>query len=433
MDQVDERASALSHVLSGRGLDQAAARLEKLRLAVEEHAVRAGASSRYSRAEERFRLDGGYAAEGEAHRLARGLGLAEGRLDLPLGALSGGERRRVELARILFAGSDVLLLDEPTNHLDTDAKTWLLDFLRRYRGALLVISHDLDLLDEPITRVLHLERHGHDDIGGLTEYKGTYSQYLAARDRDESSAGQAGRPRAGRDPPPVRRWPTPCATRRPSGPGQAKSLDTRVAKLAEHAHRGPGQAPQPPGPLPRTAHRRAHRARGGRPGPVLRAGRRVRLGQLRRRAGRAPAGDGAQRGGQDVAAADPGRRERARHGDGALRPPGRRRLLRPGARPASIPAGLAHRADARPRHRGRHRAARPAGHVRSERRHRVPPGRHPVRRREDQAGPGPAGGRSPQPAAARRADQQPRPRLPVGHRRSPGRLAGLDGAGQPRP
>jgi ATPase subunit of ABC transporter with duplicated ATPase domains len=72
--------------------------------------------------------------------------------------LSGGERRRVELARILFAGSDTLLLDEPTNHLDIDAKTWLLGFLREYRGALLVISHDLELLDEAITRVLHLDR-----------------------------------------------------------------------------------------------------------------------------------------------------------------------------------------------------------------------------------------------------------------------------------
>ena len=79
--------------------------------------------------------------------------------------LSGGERRRVELARILFAGSDVLCLDEPTNHLDVDAKTWLMGFLRQYRGALLVISHDLDLLDEAITRVLHLDRPGEDAVG----------------------------------------------------------------------------------------------------------------------------------------------------------------------------------------------------------------------------------------------------------------------------
>ncbi|MCU1374552.1 MAG: putative transporter ATP-binding protein, partial [Actinomycetia bacterium] len=101
------------------------------------------------------------------------------RLDLPLKVLSGGERRRVELTRILFAGSDVLVLDEPTNHLDTDAKQWLMGFLRQYRGALLVVSHDLDLLDEAITRVLHL------DEGDMVEYRGTYSQYLKARAADE--------------------------------------------------------------------------------------------------------------------------------------------------------------------------------------------------------------------------------------------------------
>ena len=92
---------------------------------------------------------------------------------------------RVELSRILFAGSDALLLDEPTNHLDVDAKTWLLGFLRQYRGALLVISHDLDLLDEAITRVLHLDRPQEDATGHIVEYRGTYSQYLAARERDE--------------------------------------------------------------------------------------------------------------------------------------------------------------------------------------------------------------------------------------------------------
>ena len=92
---------------------------------------------------------------------------------------SGGERRRVELARILFAGSELLLLDEPTNHLDNDAKQWLVGFLRTYRGALLVVSHDLDLLDEAITRVLHL------DEAEIAEYRGTYSQYRTARAADE--------------------------------------------------------------------------------------------------------------------------------------------------------------------------------------------------------------------------------------------------------
>src|SRR4029450_6652658 len=100
--------------------------------------------------------------------------------------LSGGDRRRVELARILFAGSELLLLDEPTNHLDNDAREWLFGFLRSYPGALVIISHDLELLDESITRVLHLDRPGEADVGELTEYKGTYSQYRAARERDEA-------------------------------------------------------------------------------------------------------------------------------------------------------------------------------------------------------------------------------------------------------
>ena len=78
------------------------------------------------------------------------------------------------------------MLDEPTNHLDIDAKTWLLNFLRNYKGALLVISHDLDLLDEAITRVLHLDRPDEDDTGEVVEYRGTYSQYKRARAEDEA-------------------------------------------------------------------------------------------------------------------------------------------------------------------------------------------------------------------------------------------------------
>jgi ATPase subunit of ABC transporter with duplicated ATPase domains len=184
LDGAPDDLPALRHVLSGRGLDEAADRLEKLRLRLEEDPSTRNIE-RYSRAEERFRLDGGYAAESEVRRLASGLGIDDSRLDLPLGALSGGERRRVELTRILYAGSDVLLLDEPTNHLDTDAKEWMLNFLRSYRGALVVISHDLALLDEAITRVLHLDRGGHEDTGTMFEYRGTYSQYRSARRRDE--------------------------------------------------------------------------------------------------------------------------------------------------------------------------------------------------------------------------------------------------------
>src|SRR3954471_1109343 len=184
-DAVPDDTNCLAHVLSGRGLDEAAARLEKLRVALEEdpsdHNI-----ERFSKAQERFEMDGGYAAESEVRKLVDRLGLGPDRLDLTLGALSGGERRRLELARILFGGSDLLLLDEPTNHLDADARDWLLKFLRSYRGALLVVSHDLDLLDEAITRVVHIDRESEEGTGTLVEYKGTYSQYLVARDGHEA-------------------------------------------------------------------------------------------------------------------------------------------------------------------------------------------------------------------------------------------------------
>jgi ATPase subunit of ABC transporter with duplicated ATPase domains len=176
--------TAITHVLSGRGIDDALVRIEKLRLSMEEDPSERNVA-RYSRAEDEFASSGGYAAESEARSIAAGLGLKADRLDLSLGVLSGGERRRVELSRILFAGSDALLLDEPTNHLDVDAKEWLLNFLRAYRGALLVISHDLDLLDEAITRVLHLDRPTEDAVGQIVEYKGTYTQYRTSRALDE--------------------------------------------------------------------------------------------------------------------------------------------------------------------------------------------------------------------------------------------------------
>jgi ATPase subunit of ABC transporter with duplicated ATPase domains len=189
IDPAIEGRAAITHVLSGRGIDDELMRIEKLRIAMEEDASERNVA-RYSRAEEEFAMKGGYGAESEARSFAAGLGISAERMELPIGVLSGGERRRVELARILFAGSDALLLDEPTNHLDVDAKTWMLNFLRAYRGALLVISHDLDLLDEAITRVLHLDRPAEDATGHIIEYRGTYSQYVAGRQRDEELAAK---------------------------------------------------------------------------------------------------------------------------------------------------------------------------------------------------------------------------------------------------
>lgn len=215
--------TALAHVISGRGLDEQATRIEKLRIKLEESSTKANIA-RFAKAEERYRDDGGYAAESEARRTASGLGLEHSRLDLPLRALSGGERRRVELARILFAGSDVLMLDEPTNHLDTDAKSWLMKFLRTYRGALLVVSHDLVLLDEAITRVLHL------DGRRVVEYKGSYSQYRAARKLDEQRLAKIATRQAAE----IKRLSTLADSMRHQTEKRAriaKTLDSRVQRM----------------------------------------------------------------------------------------------------------------------------------------------------------------------------------------------------------
>ncbi len=179
-----EARRAIDHILSGREVDSIKARIERLRAQMDEDPSERNVE-RYTRALERFRLEGGYAANAEARSIAAGLGIGEDRVELDIEVLSGGERRRVELARILFAGSDILCLDEPTNHLDLDAKNWLMGFLAQYRGALIVISHDLELLDESITRVLHLDRPTETSIGRIDEYTGTYSQYLTARAEDE--------------------------------------------------------------------------------------------------------------------------------------------------------------------------------------------------------------------------------------------------------
>ncbi|MFP5319709.1 MAG: ribosomal protection-like ABC-F family protein [Acidimicrobiia bacterium] len=142
---------------------------------------------RYGALEERFRLGGGYELESSAERIANGLGLDEEALLQKVGSLSGGQRRRLELARLLLAGGDLLVLDEPTNHLDVEAKAFVMSFLRSTDSAVLVVSHDIELMNESIDRVLALEQ------GSMQVYRGTYSQFLRKRaEREAALAREAG-------------------------------------------------------------------------------------------------------------------------------------------------------------------------------------------------------------------------------------------------
>ncbi|GGX37657.1 ABC-F family ATP-binding cassette domain-containing protein [Streptomyces noursei] len=157
----DPAGTVLDRILSARGLDTALHRLRAAESAMadtDDPRRLERALAAYARAEAAFQAGGGYGAEAEAARVAAGLGLPERVLTDPVGALSGGQRRRVELARILFAGHDgTLLLDEPTNHLDADSLTWLRAFLAAHQGGLVVISHDTGLLADVVNRVVHLD------------------------------------------------------------------------------------------------------------------------------------------------------------------------------------------------------------------------------------------------------------------------------------
>ncbi|GAA4618190.1 ABC-F family ATP-binding cassette domain-containing protein [Saccharopolyspora hordei] len=189
----DLTVTAKDRVLSARGLDQLLRDMEKTQTAMAELAderERDKAIARYGRLEERFAARGGYAAESEAGRICSNLGLPDRVLDQPLRTLSGGQRRRVELARILFAASEAgpggrsastLLLDEPTNHLDADSISWLRDFLKNHDGGLVVISHDVDLLAAVVNKVWFL-----DAIRGEVDvYNMDWARYLDARAADE--------------------------------------------------------------------------------------------------------------------------------------------------------------------------------------------------------------------------------------------------------
>jgi ATPase subunit of ABC transporter with duplicated ATPase domains len=174
---------ARTRILDARGLGQLVLGMTEstMQMGDPDSAVSERAMKRYANLEDRFLALGGYAAEAEAASIASNLNLPDRILDQPLSTLSGGQRRRIELARILFSGADTMILDEPTNHLDVDSVVWLREFLKSYNGGVIVISHDVELVEETVNRVFYLDANRQV----IDIYNMGWKNYLKQRAADE--------------------------------------------------------------------------------------------------------------------------------------------------------------------------------------------------------------------------------------------------------
>ncbi len=179
----DPEETARTRILNARGLGQVVAELRRAtdEMASTDAATADAAMARYGRLEDRFLALGGYAAEAEAAAIASNLALPDRILDQQLKTLSGGQRRRIELARILFSGADTMILDEPTNHLDADSIVWLREFLKAYQGGVIVISHDVDLVEEVVNKVFYLDANRQ----AIDIYNMGWKHYLRQREADQ--------------------------------------------------------------------------------------------------------------------------------------------------------------------------------------------------------------------------------------------------------
>jgi ATP-binding cassette subfamily F protein 3 len=125
---------------------------------------------------ERYEIIGGYNYQGTTERILQGLGFSSADFDKQTDTFSGGWRMRIELAKLLLQPNDILLLDEPTNHLDIESIIWLEDFLRKYKGAVVLVSHDKMFLDQVTNRTIEI-------VGGrIYDYNKAYSKYMILRE-----------------------------------------------------------------------------------------------------------------------------------------------------------------------------------------------------------------------------------------------------------
>lgn len=148
---------------------------------------RAAIEEAYALALERLSYAATFASEHLLERVLAGLGLESIAPETPVATLSGGQKTRLGLARLLLSEPAFLVLDEPTNHLDIDALEWLEEYLANFEGAILLVSHDRAFLDRLVTRILEIDPQTHT----VRDYAGTYSAYIEAREREREKAWQA--------------------------------------------------------------------------------------------------------------------------------------------------------------------------------------------------------------------------------------------------
>ena len=165
--------TAYEETLAARpSLSEIRQRMLSLERRLSDGAARAGDSATYADAVAEFSDTGGYDFERDVEDALRALGFTDELLDLPVAKLSGGERARVALAKALLAASSVLLLDEPDNHLDMEGIVWLERMLKRHRGAVVLVTHDRELLDRVVDSIIEIED------GKVTHQRGNFSNFL---------------------------------------------------------------------------------------------------------------------------------------------------------------------------------------------------------------------------------------------------------------
>ena len=424
----DMEQLARDRILSARGLDIAVGKLRQAHedMASEDADVQRKAMNRYDRLESEFLAAGGYAAEAEAAAICSNLALPDRLLNQPLKTLSGGQRRRVELARILYSDAETMLLDEPTNHLDADSIAWLRDFLKNHQGGLIVISHDTELLEATVNKVFLLDA----NRAQIDFYNMDWKRYLQQRETDERARkreranaekkaqvlfDQANKMRA-------------KATKAVAAQNMAKRAERLLGGLEAvrendrvAALRFPDPSPCGKTPLTADGLSKSYGSleiftdvdlaidRGSKV-VILGLNGAGKTTLLRMLAG--------------VDKPDTGEVDRRPRPEGGL--------LRPGARDARRrPHRPAEHALLRPGHE-RRRSPRHPGLVPVLRRRRRQARRCALRRREDPPGPGHHRGLERQRAAPRRAHQQPRPGQPRRNPRGPEQLHRRRRPGQPR-